>query len=235
MMKIFKTAHKKWQIPLTIALLVFGILLTAQYRTNVGFNNSLEAQSIDDLSNLVISLSENRTSLHNELVTLKDQLNSIKEKANAGISLTNTLTTQARELKIITGTTAVEGSGVSITITGDSPILYLDLIDIVNELFNTGAEVVSINDIRITQKTSFQEIADRKGNTNIYVAKQKMLYPIVIKAIGNPDTLEKGLTFNGGIINNLNVFYGIYPTVKKEDVVKIPAEPDSQKQQNSQQ
>lgn len=232
MNKIFKTSHKKWQIPLTIALLVFGILLTAQYRTNVGFNNSLEAQSINNLSNLVISLSENRTNLQTELITLKDQLNSIKEKSNAGISLTNTLTDQARELKIITGTTAVEGPGISITITGDSPILYLDLIDIVNELFNTGAEVVSINDIRITQKTSFKEIADRKGNTNIYVANQKMLYPIVIKAIGNSDTLEKGLTFSGGIISNLNFFYGIYLTVKKENIVKIPAEPASQKQQN---
>ncbi|MGI5891624.1 MAG: DUF881 domain-containing protein [Bacillota bacterium] len=224
MRNFFKKAQKKWQIPLAIVLLAFGFLITAQYRTHIGVNNSLEGQSLDDLSALVMSLSENRTSLQEQLDSLQEQINSMKEKSQAGLSLTTTLTNQIRELKIINGTAPVEGPGVSITITGDSPIMYLDLIDIVNELFVTGAEVVSINDIRITKQTSFKESYSDTGNFSILINNQKLLYPIIIKAIGDPETLEKGLTFTGGIINNLKIFYNIHPTVKKEEVLQIPAD-----------
>jgi len=212
-----------WQIPLTITFLIFGFLITTQYHTQVALSNSLESLSADDLSMLVISLSEKKDSVEAELTSLQKELRSMEEKTQAGQSLVVTLENQIRQLQMINGQTAVEGRGVSVTITGDPQLMYYDLIDLVNELFVSEAEAVSINDIRIKSTTLISEAEDNYGNLDITVDGKKLLSPIVIKAIGKPDTLETGLTFSGGIINNLNVLYHIYPIVKKEESLHIPA------------
>jgi uncharacterized protein YlxW (UPF0749 family) len=51
---------------------------------------------------------------------------------------------------------------------------------------------------------------------------ERLYYPIVIEAIGDANTLEKGLTFTGGIIDNLNSF-SIYPQIEQKQEVVIPA------------
>ncbi|MGI6361090.1 MAG: DUF881 domain-containing protein [Bacillota bacterium] len=219
----FKIKKTTWQIPIMVALLIFGFLLTAQYRTHLSFSSSLEGQNINDLSALVINLSENNSSLQTELDSLNDELNTLQEKTAAGADISTTLSAQTQQMKIITGTTDVTGPGISINITGEADLMALDLIDLVNELFITGAEVVSINDVRITTHTSLTDSVDQLGQFAIFLNGEKLLSPIIIKAIGEPTTLKTGLTFTGGIINNLNVFYNIYPTIKKEENLLIPA------------
>jgi len=218
-----KLKFHSWQIPLTATFLIFGFLITTQYHTQVALSSALESQSADDLSMLVISLSEKKDSVEAELSSLQSDLNSIGEKTQAGQSLAVTLENQIKQLQMINGTTAVQGPGVSVTITGDPHLMYYDLIDLANELFVSEAEAVSINDIRIKSTTLISEEEDNYGNLDITIDGKRLLSPIVIKAIGKPDTLETGLTFSGGIINNLNVLYHIYPIVKQEKSLHIPA------------
>ena len=119
---------KGWQIALTITLMLFGFLIMAQYRTNVAVNSSLESQSLEDLGTLVVNLDEKRTDLKQELNDLEKNLQSIQTKTNEGVSLTETLKIQISQLQIITGKKAIEGPGVSVTITGESLLMYYDLI-----------------------------------------------------------------------------------------------------------
>lgn len=218
-----KPRFYSWQIPLTVTFLIFGFLITTQYHTQVALSSSLESQSANDLSMLVISLSEKKDSVEAELASLQKDLRSIEDKTQAGQSLAVTLENQIKQLQMINGQTAVEGPGISVTITGDPHLMYYDLIDLVNELFVSEAEAVSINDIRIKSTTFISETEDNYGNLDITVDGKRLLSPIVIKAIGKPDTLETGLTFSGGIISNLNVLYHIYPIVKQEVSLHIPA------------
>ena len=214
---------KGWQFTLTITLLLFGILLMAQYRTNIAVNSSLESQSLEDLGILVINLDEKRTSLKQELAGLEKDLQTIQAKSDEGVSLTETLKNQITQLQLITGKKAVTGPGVSVTITGESLLMYYDIIDLVNELFNAGAEAVSINDIRVNLNTQVSEKYASDDQQTLLINGKPLLSPIIIKAIGNPDTLETALTFSGGIISNLNILYQVYPTVKKEETIKIQA------------
>lgn len=218
-----KINMQPFQITLALVLFFFGILLTAQFRTQVAVSNSLESQTADDLSAIILSLSESRNDLVSNLATLQRELRSIEEKANAGMSLSATVNQQIRQLNMVIGRTAIEGPGVSVTITGDSPLMYLDLIDLVNELFGSGAEAVAINNTRICFNTVISEGYNEKGQLGITIDGKELLSPVVIKAIGNADTLEKGLTYTGGIINMFNVLYQLYPVVKKEQSVHIPA------------
>ena len=200
-----------------------GLLISTQYSTQQALVNSLSNQDQEDLVTLVKSLNEKRTKLELEVDTLIKNKQSLDEKATLGSDLVANLQAELRQLKIINGTVPVHGPGVVITITGDSNLMYLDLIDLVNELWVSGAEAVAINDHRIENNTTIYHAEDANHRLVITINGKPLLSPVVIKAIGNPDTLEKGLTFTGGIIDSLNTLYQVFPVVKKQEDVVIPA------------
>lgn len=214
---------KQWQIPLFIALFIFALLVSTQYRTQIAYVNSLSSQKSEDLVAIVKSLNEKRNLLEAELDKLAKTKRSLDEKYTAGSSLVANLTKELQHFQIITGAVPVEGPGIIISITGDSNLMYLDLIDLVNELWVSGAEAIAINNIRIDNQTIISQGEDSNHRLVITVNNQPLLSPVVIKAIGNSDTLEKGLTFTGGIIDSLNTLYSVYPVIKKEEKVTLPA------------
>ncbi|MHB1128206.1 MAG: DUF881 domain-containing protein, partial [Bacillota bacterium] len=93
--------------------------------------------------------------------------------------------------------------------------------DIVNELWASGAEAVAINDQRVTVNTSISE-GEANNTFFITINSEKLLYPAVVKAIGDPPTLEKSLTFDGGLIDNLNTLQ-IFPQIVQKKELLIPA------------
>lgn len=211
--KVFKS--KAWVVPLAFAFLLFGFMVTVQYNTQQNLSNSLEEQQTDALVTMVQSLSDRRSRLENELNTL--------DKASQDASITESLEYRLEQLQIFNGSKDVVGPGVSVVITGDSPFLGLDILDIINELWVSGAEAISVNDIRIVASTSIIDTTDENDLPVITVNGQKILTPVIIKAIGDPDTLEKGLTFTGGIIDNLAALYNVHPTVKQEENLSVLA------------
>lgn len=213
---------KKWQVPLFIALFMFGVLISTQYSTQQALENSLSNQDQEDLVTLVKSLNEKRGQLELEVDNLVKTKRSLDEKAALGSNLVISLETELKQLKLLNGTIPVHGPGILITITGDSNLMYLDLIDLVNELWVSGAEAVAINEHRIDNNTIIFRAEDTNHRLVITVNDEPLLSPVIIKAIGNPDTLEKGLTFTGGIVDNLNTLYQVYPVIKKKEDVTIP-------------
>jgi len=100
---------------------------------------------------------------------------------------------------------------------GFSIVDELDLIlQVVSVLNAAEAEAISINDQRYT---GFTEIV-RAGN-HIEINGVSTGSPIIIKAIGNPDTLESALSIKWGIVWQLrNYDYIVNLTQDKE--VQIP-------------
>jgi len=214
---------EKWQVPLFIALFMFGVLISTQYSTQQALENSLSNQDQEDLVTLVKSLNEKRGQLETEVDNLFKTKLSLDEKAALGSNLVSSLETELRQLRLLNGTVPVHGPGVLITITGDSNLMYLDLIDLVNELWVSGAEAVAINEHRIENNTTIYRAEDANHRLVITINDEPLLSPVIIKAIGNPDTLEKGLTFTGGIVDNLNTLYQVFPVIKKQEDMTIPA------------
>ena len=221
--KLPKKIFAYWQIPLAIAFFCFGYLIIAQYRTQVAASSALEVQTLSDLTTIAINLSANRDLVAKELSTLQSELENIEAKVDAGLSLSATLENQIYQMQVLTGSLPVQGPGVSVSIASTTNLLCYDIIDIVNELFAAGAEAVSINDMRLSAITPLIETTDASGVTKITVNGVTLLTPIVIKAVGDPATLHTGLTFPGGIIINLNTLYKIFPVIKQEELLQIPA------------
>ena len=119
------------------------------------------------------------------------------ERENASKKSNNSSETE-KELKIanaVIGTTEVTGKGIIVTLSDNKNVSsdnielldnisnYLihdsDLLRIVNELKNAGAEAISINEERITNQTSIT----CDGNV-ILVNGNKISSPFIIKASG---------------------------------------------------
>jgi len=202
-------------IVFSIAILILTFTITIQYDAQRAYENSLENLNTEDLVTIVKSLTERQDSLSAEL----DQLTILSTSQDN----TETMQKQINQLSLITGSVAVSGPGVAISITADSPIVSYDIIDIINELKVSGAEAIAINDHRLTYTDRFNSEVDEKGNTIIFLNGEKLLSPIIITAIGNPDSLDKGLNMVGGIIENLNTLYNVYPQIRQMEKITMPA------------
>ncbi|KKM11708.1 hypothetical protein SY88_07235 [Clostridiales bacterium PH28_bin88] len=216
-----KTHRRNWQIPVTVVLIFMGILLSMQFRSQQEWRQSLAAQKQEDLVVMWKRLTEKRQKLQVEVEDLAKQQRALEEKSTMGQNTLSDLRATTDKLKIANGLIPVKGPGISVTVTGDAPLLYLDLVDIVNELWASGAEAIAINDHRIVASTP---IADAEDRETIYITVngERLLYPVVITAIGDPMTLETGLTFPGGIVDGLST-YAISPEIKRQEELVLPA------------
>ncbi|GAF25468.1 uncharacterized protein conserved in bacteria [Moorella thermoacetica Y72] len=219
---MLKFKFKNWPLSLAVVFLVLGLLLSLQFRTQRLLASSLEAQKTTDLITMWKNLSTKRNQLQGEIAQLQQQLFTLKTNSSQSSETETSMEKELARLQMNTGLAAVKGPGITVTITGDAPLLYYDLVDLVNELWASGAEAIAVNDHRISAYTTISDQQDGPRNY-ITIDGQRLLYPIVIKAIGDPQTLDKGLTFTGGLIDNLNNLYKIYPIIKKEQDLQLPA------------
>ena len=91
-----------------------------------------------------------------------------------------------------------------------------DILNIVNELKNAGAEAISINDHRIVTTTYII-----CGGNIINVNGEKVGSPFVIKAIGLPETLAN-LSRPGGTLYDLEKTRKLKVDLKKSNEITIP-------------
>ena len=91
----------------------------------------------------------------------------------------------------------------------------MDLLKVVNELKNAGAEAISINEQRIISTTSII-----CGGNTISINGEKIGSPFVIKAIGSPEALAN-LERPGGCIANLKE-RELVAVLKKDNDITIP-------------
>lgn len=212
---------KNWQLSVTLVLFVLGIFLSVQFRTQQTLLDSLESMKEEDLVAMWKNLNDKRAKLEQEIQLLNGQYRELMEQSNLGKNTFANVQKDLDKLRLINGLLPAKGPGITLTISGESAVLAVDLVDLVNELWASGAEAIAINGHRIIATTSIAQVEDAYSFYNT-VDGERLYYPIVIEAIGDANTLEKGLTFTGGIIDNLNSF-SIYPQIEQKQELVIPA------------
>jgi len=216
----------RWHIPITIVLLCLGIMLSLQFQAQTRIASGLTLQRTETLIAMVRGLSDKRQKLALEIIDLGAQLKSQVESNRDEKTLLDSIDLEMKKLLIVNGNAPVNGPGLTITIEEHMPIIYTDLLNITNELWNAGAEAIAINGHRITGHSTISVAEDvfSEANFNIFmtVNHEKLEYPIVINALGNANNLEKGLTLPGGIMDNLALF-NAYPEIVQVEELEIPA------------
>ncbi|MEQ8236217.1 MAG: DUF881 domain-containing protein [Syntrophomonadaceae bacterium] len=207
-----------------ICLLV-GILLAVQFKTSTNYGANLRESRIDELAFRNSTLTEEKEALSKEVVSLREKLTNAASESQ----LTADLQAELKKANMTAGLVPVFGPGIVVTLndspraikTGDDPNALLvhdiDILNIVNEMRASGAEAIAVNDQRIT---AMSEI--RCAGTTILVNWNKVAPPFVIKATGNPQLLESGLSIRGGKLEELKSF-GLQTQLVKSDYIEIPA------------
>lgn len=134
---------------------------------------------------------------------------------------------EAERLGIVTGAVPAQGPGMVVTVddangSGDhqGQVLDSDLRTLVNGLWVAGAEAISINGERITSRTAIGS-----ANRAITVNFTSLRAPYVVRAIGDPDTIEARLfeSSAGQVWLDLETNFGLGFDTETVDSLTIPA------------
>lgn len=193
------------QIVVAIVCAILGFLLTHQFKvlskaedTNASYNNSNVMSEIENLK-------KEKEDLINANASLSEDLKKIEESATQEGQVEKEVKNQLDTARMQLGLVDVKGEGITITITPKTNIFGAnssnsstdldekELINIINLLWFSRAEAVSVNDFRITPQTGIKSSGNYLwvGSAGKVSPKEK----IVIKAIGDKTNLNVGVRF----------------------------------------
>ena len=221
--------NKKMKISLILGgmcvALSCGIAIQVRTISRIGTTTSRNSTE-NELRDAILRTKENYDNLYANEEKAEKLLEDERKSATENNSELAEIQENIKTLSTQLGLTDVTGKGVIIkvddamvqsTFDPNSTIVHAeDLISIVNELKNAGAEAISINDQRIINMSDIVDI----NETFIKVNGQRILAPYVIKAIGNSSYLETALTGNGGHVDEMKKI-GQNISIEKMNKVKI--------------
>ncbi len=222
---------KNWRSSLAIAavcaLLAFG--LTWQMRSVRAGNavGSTAKARADQLQTQLTVEQEKNEALYNQILEYKDDLQAYADQAETSGGYTKVLAQQLEQSMLLSGQSAVEGPGVTVVLQdsqlpntiGIDENNYVihdeDLLKVVNELRDAGAEALSLNGERLLATSEI-----RCAGSIVSVNNNRYAAPFTICAIGNADDLASALTMRQGVVDSLAI-WGIECVVTKSQHLSI--------------
>ena len=222
--------QNKKLISIILGIMCFALTLgiVIQIKTIKNTNSTIsQNQEANDLRDEILKYKERYDNRFAELEKAEQELENQREEATKNNSELEQAQQQITQGNKLTGMTEVTGPGVIITLTDGTGragstlnlnqliVHDLDVLSVVNELINAGAEAISINDQRWVSTTAIS----CRGNT-IDINGERIGAPFVIKAIGLPEYLA-GLERVGGYVE-LMKSQGVNVNLEKSNNITIP-------------
>jgi len=206
---VSKISRVSWEIPVSILCIPLGVMIymatikqTTRSTRNIPSGVTGRIDSVEEDTQLKnVQLSGQVNHLQEEVTKLQ---NAMADESKQGKVLNQDL----QELKLFAGLTDVEGPGITVTLHDstrqlppgepdtDKIIHDVDVLRVVNELWASGAEAIAINGKRLSIGSSIRCV----GPT-VLIDDAKVASPIVIRAIGDANTLEGALNLPGGVLD----------------------------------
>lgn len=223
----------KWQIPMTFASLVLGLLLMLQFRfqASMNFPRASTMSQADELARLNKYLESERNKLLADLEGTRKKVARYEAAMGEEGTAVRVLKEELDKVRMLAGMVPVKGPGVVVTMNDspkkpkptEDPYYYLvhdqDIQAVVNELWAAGGEAIAVNDQRVVAQTSVRCV----GPT-VLVNSVRLTPPYLIRAIGAPATLETALKMNGGVLESLraSVERGVRIDVEAKKEIQLP-------------
>ncbi|HNE88556.1 MAG TPA: DUF881 domain-containing protein [Actinomycetota bacterium] len=212
--------RRQWAVAIVCVLIGIGAVAVVRGQQPDEF---LASAREPDLVRLLDDLQARQTRLDGEILRLQ----SAEQRLRTGTSAEALQETQKRAdaLRVLAGTTPVQGPGIKVRIDGQDAFFASDLLNTVQELRDAGAEALEVNGIRVVVDTWFADDAD-----GISVSGTRVTTPFLITAIGDPATMATALRIPGGIADTVKSQDGSLVITEREQVeilstVNLP-EPD---------
>jgi len=204
----------QWLIFFAIWLIVgalLGIALKAQFRLHTA---ELPSTRLPELARAYVQEKRTVQAMEAEIRQLRQKTTELENALATGTQQTKVLNDSLQAAKMLAGLVEVEGPGIELILRdserrpapGSTESLLIDLyiihdydlLRVVNELRQAGAEAIAINGQRLVATSAIRCVGPV-----IYVNDIKMASPFVIHAIGDPNTLLGALKTPGGVLSDI--------------------------------
>ncbi len=203
------------QLLAAILLGCLGFALVTQVTRDE--TNELDGLRQSELVQFLDNLSNRRERLANERADLEAQQRELTSGTAGSASAIAAAKSRLDALGVLAGTVAAEGPGIVVTISDPSKkFTAAQLLGLVQELRDAGAEAIQIGSSRVVASTSFTE-----NNREVAVDGIIQSTPLEILAIGDAQVMSTALQIPGGAIPSLEE--PLSGKVKIVDRVKITA------------
>ena len=220
-----KSAYKS----VVICSVILGIFISLQLKTiNMENSGMTTSKKGEQLALELKGLKKEENELKSEIEILKENIEKYKGD-NGDIALKS----EIKKYEVLAGYTDVVGPGIEIKINpiynqnsianessvnlNQSIIYNYDLLlSMINKLNSAQANAISINGQRIVSDTYFHLKED-----NLYMNDTKVKEPIIIKAIGEPETLASALQIKYGIVWEIEKYYNYKIDIAKNQNIKV--------------
>lgn len=179
--------HPAWLLIGVIALSALVLIAASQ----TAANSTADAQQRRDLINQLIQRKSALNDINASIKSTQADINSLESGLSSNQQLSGSTRDRLGRWGTGAGVSAVTGPGVEVVVdnapksAGSRGVVQdRDLQQLVNGLWQVGAEAISINGQRITSLTAI-----RTAGAAITVNYQSLTPPYVVDAIGNPATM----------------------------------------------
>jgi len=219
-----RTRQSRWQSTILIFFVIsffVGFLLPGQAHVVREMKQTYQNQDPQDLIRVIKDLQQHKQDLLVEETDMSQKVMQYLRSSDDTAAQVNQLQHEATALEQRTGAVPLAGPGIRITIreqsSGSSPSILADedLLLLLNDLWASGAEVISLNGIRLTDSSSVY-----RAGLNVRVGDKVTSMPLVIDAIGDTENMSKGLQIPGGVLDLLNL-RRIGAIVQKVNLLRI--------------
>ncbi len=164
--------------------------------------------------------------LRKQIATTRTEVYALQQQGLANDAGSARIAAQIDQLSVPTGAVAVHGPGLEIVVddatsgASDARVIDTDLQQMVNGLWQAGAEGIAINGHRLTALTAIRGAGDA-----ITVDYRSLTRPYTVTAIGDPNSLQQRfIGTDGGVWwTYLEKNIGIRMTVTRQQNVQLPA------------
>lgn len=191
--------------PRTTKANVLGALLAVAL--GVGIATQVQLTNERGLSELsqsdLIRLLDDISARSNRLDEQVRELETRREALLSGTDDTGEALEQAQRradtLGILAGTLPAQGPGITVSISDpDRQVSGPVVLDLIQELRDAGAESIDVGGVRVVASSY---VGDAGGDLS--VDGTSISRPVLVKAIGDPNTLASAMTIPGGIVETI--------------------------------
>lgn len=213
---------------LFILAAIIGFITIVQFKSNITYQGIVTIPKLLDLQNEINNVEAENKQLNESISEQALKLALYKAGVESTGSAFGTMQNELGKARTHANYNRVQGPGIIITLNdseqevaeGEDVAWYLihdiDVLEIVNELRTAGAEAISINGERVTATTSI-----RCGGPTINIDGKRHAVPFVIKAIGDPKTLEASALAPESYIELYMGYSGIQVEIQKVEKLVI--------------
>ena len=220
-----------WQLTLGAALLGLGFLVAAQLAAQ-GPRVRYTSQERTPLVETATELQAQQEQLKASILDLRDRIQATEQAGQGSAAVVRELNEQLQAARIAAGLIPLKGSGIVLQLEDSlEPVApdanesdYLvgarDVRTLVEELWEAGAEAISINGERITPSSAIIDIGP-----SILVNSSYLAAPYQITALG-PEDLYPRLAASPGFVDFVRAraqSYGIRVSFAEPGSVEVPA------------